>query len=385
MEISARPHLLALLPEELAAHLRAQGVAIRDDEARRVLSARFRRPGEKERSRNPVGRRVLAAVAELTDGRGLEIVERVADDSDGFVKYLFRSPDGALHEAVRIPLHQQGSFSVCLSSQVGCAMGCVFCATGRLGFTRNLAAWEMVSAFLAVRDEAPGWVKGAVFQGQGEPLHNYDEVIRAARVLSNPSCGRVNGGGITISTVGLVPQIHRYARERHPFRLIISLTSAVATRRSSLLPVAGRFSLEEVAGAIRAYAASARGRVTIAWVLLAGINDGEDEAAALAELLADLPLRINLIDVNDARSAEEGGFRRTTDDERRAFMALLQRLKAPIVRRYSGGASRHAACGMLAARTCAAAAPYSALSTTSMSPSSSSPAGPMPPPSDSTV
>jgi 23S rRNA (adenine2503-C2)-methyltransferase len=383
VEIPSRPHLFSLLPEELAAHLRAHGAPIRDEEARRVLSRAFRRPGGHERARNPVGKRVLAAVDELTDRRTLELVERVADDSDGFVKYLFRSPDGALHEAVRIPLHQAGSFSVCLSSQVGCAMGCVFCATGRLGFTRNLAAWEMVSAFLAVRDEAPGWVKGAVFQGQGEPLHNYDEVIRAARVLSNPCCGRVNGGGITISTVGLVPQIHRYARERHPFRLIISLTSAVASRRSSLLPVAGRFTLEEVAGAIRAYAASARGRVTIAWVLLAGINDGEDEAAALADLLSDLPLRINLIDVNDARSPEEGGFRRTSDDERRAFVGLLQRLKAPIVRRYSGGAGRHAACGMLAAMSCGA--PYSAVSTTSMSPSSSSPAAPMPPPSDSTV
>jgi 23S rRNA (adenine2503-C2)-methyltransferase len=346
---AALPHLWAMLPEELCAHLRAHGVAVRDDEGRRVLARSFAPAGSVQGRRNPVGRRVHEGVAALTDGARLEVVERVTDPDDGFVKYLLRSPDGALQEAVRIPLHAENTYSVCLSTQVGCAMGCVFCATGRLGLSRNLAAWEMVSAFLTVRDEAPGRVKGAVFQGQGEPFHNYDEVLRAARVLSHPCCGKVNGAAITISTVGLVPQIRRYAREGHPYRLIISLTSAVAARRAHLLPVAGRFTLEELAGAIGEYAAASRGRVTIAWVLMGGVNDGEDEAAALQDLLGDLPLRVNLIDVNDARSVEEGGFRRASDAERTAFVAMLQRLRAPIVRRYSGGVKRHAACGMLAA------------------------------------
>lgn len=353
----ARPHLLSLLPEELEALLAARGVPVRPDEARRVVSRRFARAGTFNATRKPVGRRVLDAVAAFTDDARLEVVERVEDPADHFVKYLLRSPDGALHEAVRIPLHEAGSFSVCLSSQVGCAMACAFCATGRLGLARNLAAWEMVAAFLTVRDEAPGRVKGAVFQGQGEPLHNYDEVIRAARVLSNPCAGRVSGEAITISTVGLVPQIRRYAREGHPYRLIVSLTSAVASRRASLLPVAGKFSLEEVAAALREYAARVRGRVTVAWVLMAGVNDGEEEAAALQSLLGDLPLRINLIDVNDARTPEEGGFRRASDAERRAFLGFLQRLEVPIVRRYSGGASKHAACGMLASLRMSATAP----------------------------
>ena len=294
----------------------------------------------------------------LTDGATLEIVERVSDPGDAFVKYLFKSPDGALHEAVRIPLHKPGSFSVCLSSQVGCAMGCVFCATGRMGLSRNLAAWEMVAAFELLRDqlleERPeARVTGAVFQGQGEPFHNYDEVIRAARVLSHPLCAGVSAQNITISTVGLVPQIRRYARERHPYRLIVSLTSAVAHRRKSLLPVAGNFTLDEVAEALREYAAVARGRVTVAWVLMGGVNDGADEVEALRKLLDGVPLRLNLIDVNDARTLEEGAFRRATDDERKAFMGRLQVLGAPVVRRYSGGATKHAACGMLAAVRCA--------------------------------
>ncbi len=229
-------------------------------------------------------------------------------------------------------------------------MQCVFCATGRLGLSRHLEAWEMVSAYLTVRDEVAQLgpecrVTGAVFQGQGEPLHNYDEVMRAAQVLSHPCGGKIGATAITISTVGLVPQIRRYARERQPYRLIISLTSAIAERRESLLPVAGRFSLEEVAGAIREYAQACGQRVTIAWVVLGGINTGPDEAEALRRLLPDVPLRVNLIDVNDARP---DGFRRASDAERSAFMSHLQVLHAPIVRRYSGGSARHAACGMLA-------------------------------------
>jgi 23S rRNA (adenine2503-C2)-methyltransferase len=228
-------------------------------------------------------------------------------------------------------------------------MQCDFSATGRLGLTRNLAAWEMVAALHAVREDTirtrGGRVTGAVFQGQGEPFHNYDEVIQAARVLSHPCAGRISGEAITISTVGLVPQIRRYARERHPYRLIVSLTSAIAEKRAGLLPVAGRFALEDVASALREYAGVVRGRVTVAWVLMRGVNHGTDEAEALRRHFGDLPLRLNLIDVNDAR---EGGYQRATDAERSAFMSVLQEMNVPIVRRYSGGAGRHAACGMLA-------------------------------------
>jgi 23S rRNA (adenine2503-C2)-methyltransferase len=341
---ASRPHLLGLLPGELAAHLAAQGIAVRDDEARRLLAGVFTPGGAAVPRRKPVARRLHAAMAALTDDTRLEVLERATDPSDGFVKYLLRSPDGALSEAVRIPLHRPGAFSVCLSSQVGCAMGCAFCATGRLGLTRHLAAWEMVAAFLAVRDEAPGRVTGAVFQGQGEPLANYDQVIQAARVLSDPCGGKVAAKAITISTVGLIPQIRRYTAEGHAYRLIVSLASALPEKRARLLPVAGRSSLGELAAALREHAAATPGRLTVAWVLIGGVNSGADEAAALRDLLGDVPLRLNLIDVNDPRA---GGFVRASDAERHAFMDHLQILKAPVVRRYSGGAATHAACGML--------------------------------------
>lgn len=280
------------------------------------------------------------------DRRRPEIVERATDPADGFVKYLFRLSDGAMVEAVRIPLEKEGKFTVCLSSQAGCAMGCLFCATGRLGLVRNLEPWEIVAQFVAVRDEAPGDVTGAVFQGQGEPLHNYANVMKAASILSHPCGGRISAGAITISTVGLVPAILRMAEDRLPYRLIISMTSAIDARRRELLPLASRWPVAELTSAIRTYQRAVGGRITIAWVVLGGINTGDDEVHELRELLAGIPVRLNLIDVNDARP---DGFRRATPEELAHFRDALKTLEVPIVRRYSGGAARHAACGMLAA------------------------------------
>jgi 23S rRNA (adenine2503-C2)-methyltransferase len=344
---SEKAHLFEMTPEELVEYAASKGLSMRIDEARRYLAWNLAYPPTaREKQKRPISEKKTAALAEMLDDSKLEVVERVEDDFDHFVKYLFRSPDGSLTEAVRIPLLKPGCFTVCLSSQVGCAMGCVFCATGRLGLKRNLRAWEMVAAFKHVRDEAPGRVTGVVFQGQGEPLHNYDEVIKAAQMLSHPCGGRTSGRAITISTVGLVPQIRRYAREGHPYRLIISLTSALPEKRRALLPVAGRFAMEDLAEAIREYAAQAKGLTTVAWVVMAGVNTGADEVEALRELLGDIKLRVNLIDINDAR---EDGFRRADEDELKGFMNHLSTLRVPLVRRYSGGGNKHAACGMLAA------------------------------------
>lgn len=339
-------NLFGLLPDDLAAHLRACGVDVRDAEARRVLAHVFAKGEGFPRSR-PVPRAVEEAIESHTTRGRLEVVERVTDPSDGFVKYLFRLHDGALVEAVRIPLEVPGRFTVCLSSQAGCGMGCTFCATGRLGLTRHLEPWEIVAQFLTVRDEAPGQVTGAVFQGQGEPLHNYASVMRAAEILSHPCGGRITSKAITISTVGIVPAIHRFAQERRPYRLIVSMTSAVDERRRALLPSASAWPVSELANAVRTYQQSIGGRATIAWVVLGGINTGRDEVEALRTLFDGVPLRLNLIDVNDARP---DGFRRATEEELSRFRDDLRTLGIPVVRRYSGGAARHAACGMLASR-----------------------------------
>jgi 23S rRNA (adenine2503-C2)-methyltransferase len=342
----AIPHLFGMLPDDLAAYLRAQGVAVRDAESRRVLAHVIAHGREGFPSARPVPRALEEAIERMTTRARLEIAERATDPSDGFVKVLFRLHDGAFAEAVRIPLEVPGRFTVCISSQAGCAMGCSFCATGRLGLIRNLETWEIVAQWIAVRDETPGVVTGALFQGQGEPLHNYAAVMQAAKILAHPCGGRIAAKNITISTVGLVPQIVRFTRERQPYRLIVSLTSAIDARRRALLPSASAWPVRELADAVRSYQQSTGARATIAWVVLGGINTGSDEVTALRALFDSMPLRLNLIDVNDARA---GGFRRATDPELASFRDALRTLGAPVVRRYSGGAARHAACGMLAA------------------------------------
>jgi 23S rRNA (adenine2503-C2)-methyltransferase len=250
-------------------------------------------------------------------------------------------------EAVRIPL-ERPRFSVCLSTQVGCALGCAFCETGRLGFLRNLEPWEMVEQALTVRRESPERpLTGAVFQGQGEPLQNYDNVIRAARILRDPSGARIGADRISISTVGILPQIERYTAEGHPYRLMLSLTSAFSERREKLVPVTARYGVPELAAAMRRHAAARGGPVSLAWVLISGFNTGADEARELARLFRGVPVRLSVIDVNDP----SGAFARAPDEERGRFLSALAESGIGFVRRYSGGPDIDAACGMLASRS----------------------------------
>lgn len=345
-ESMARPDLLGMLPEDLVVHMAETGSPIRLEEARRIQAHVVGRGLAGFPVRRPVASRTAQAVTSATDRRQLEVLERAVDSDDGFVKYLLRSPDGALSEAVLIPLERKGRFTVCLSSQVGCALGCVFCATGRLGLERNLQAWEMVSAFCLARDDSPGRVTGAVFMGQGEPLANFEAVIKAARVLAHPCGGHIRAEAISISTSGLTPAIRRYASEGHPFRLIVSLTSAVQAKRDQLLPALAAYPLADLVAALAEYQATSGVRVTVAWVVLGGVNTGQDEVDALGRWLEKVPFRLDLVDVNDPRP---GGFLRASPGELNGFRDRLRTLGVPVVRRYAGGTTVHAACGMLAA------------------------------------
>ena len=180
-----------------------------------------------------------------------------------------------------------------------------------------------------MRREAPGRpVTGVVFQGQGEPFQNYDNVIRAAQILQHPCGGRIRGQNITLSTVGILPMIERYTAEGHVFRLILSLTSAFDARRARLLPVGRRYAVRHLAAAMRRHAAARGDRVNLAWVLMSGINTGEDEAEELSRLFRGAPVRLSIIDVNDPT----GRFRRAGDAERSAFLAW-DRFRPPLLRR----------------------------------------------------
>jgi 23S rRNA (adenine2503-C2)-methyltransferase len=318
------------------------GIPLAD--ARRILAAVVGR-GESPRTARNVRREVIDRLEALATPGALREVERV-DAADGFRRYLLEAPDGVRFEAVRIPLFDTHHVA-CLSSQAGCAMDCAFCATGRLGLTRSLAAWEMVAQLLHLRADSTRPVSGVVFMGQGEPLANYDAVLDAAYTLCDSSGARIDARSISISTAGLVPQIRRYTAERHKFRLCISLNAALPEKRRALMPIDAAWPLEELMEAVREHAA-VTGRVTLEYVMMAGVNIGEEDAAALGRLLAGLPVRLNPIAVNDA----SGRFRPPSEPEWQAFRDQLARHLPgqPIVRRYSGGQDQHAACGMLASR-----------------------------------
>jgi 23S rRNA (adenine2503-C2)-methyltransferase len=297
----------------------------------------------------------------------LEIVER-RRAADGFVKYLFRTEDGHAIEAVRIPLPDPAAaralkerrragqaaglealpaakYTVCLSSQVGCALACDFCATGRLGGIRSLKTWEIVAQHRAIAGEADHPVRGAVFMGMGEPLLNYENVIRAARILNDPAGAAIGAKAISISTAGVLPAIRRFTAEGHHYRLILSLGAPTSEERRRLMPIDDRWPLAEVVAAMRDHAAASGTRVTLAYVVIGGVNASAGHARALGELLRGMPVKLNLIDVTD----ETGRYRRATAEELGAFRDALDALGVPVVRRYSGGAEIAAACGTLAA------------------------------------
>lgn len=339
--------LKSLTAEQLHARLAHLGVTPRL--ARQIQGAAVRR-GEFLDAVPGVSPKTLRAVRAEALIPHLTLLDKVASPQDGFTKYLFRGEGPEPFEAVRIPLlHRPDDckYVVCVSSQVGCAMGCAFCATGKMGFRRNLAAWEIVDQVLKIQADSPHPVRGVVFMGMGEPLLNYDEVIQAARLLCEPCGVAIAGKAITISTVGIVPAIRRFTAERHTFRLVFSLTSADPGQRRELLPVEKAYPTAELIEAIREYHAATGRRVILAWTMIAGFNTREEDARRLAELTRGLPIQLDLIDVNDST----GRFQPPSREELHAFRdALTAELAMPVARRYSGGQDIHAACGMLAGR-----------------------------------
>ncbi|HEY8241811.1 MAG TPA: radical SAM protein [Kiritimatiellia bacterium] len=295
-----------------------------------------------------LSRRTIEAAQAVAEIPHLEIVDRVTSPVDGFTKYLFRGAGAYPFEAVRIPLLHRADdpkYVVCVSSQVGCSLGCVFCATAKLGLRRNLAAWEMVDQVVKIQAESRHPVRGVVFMGMGEPMMNYEAVIRAARILSEPCGPAIAAKAISISTAGIIPGIRRFTAEGHPYRLVVSLTSADPQRRRELMPVEEACPTPDLVQAMREYHAATGRRVMVAWVMISGVNTREEDARQLAELFRGLPIQLDLIDVNDA----EKKYLPPSDAERNAFRdALSKHLGMPVARRYSGGQDVRAGCGMLA-------------------------------------
>ncbi|HWU86651.1 MAG TPA: radical SAM protein, partial [Kofleriaceae bacterium] len=258
-----------MTPAALAAAVPALTLA----EARKLVAAVHR--GEPIAAGPAVRRLAADAVRAAGAVPELAVVAETASQIDPFVKYLFER-DGARFEAVRIPLEHPDRFTVCVSSQVGCALACAFCATGRLGLARNLAAWEIVEQVRVVRSRLPrGRVHGVVFQGMGEPLANLDAVLGAIAVLTEPCALGIDARAITVCTAGLPAGIRRLAREAPKVRLGLSLSSAIAAHRRRVMPIAERHGLEEVLEAVADHARATGLAPMWAVTLLDGVNDSE--------------------------------------------------------------------------------------------------------------
>ena len=284
------------------------------------------------------------------------------DSTDGFTrKYLLTLGDGERIETVLMRF--TGRVTACISSQVGCAMGCVFCATGQMGYTRHLTPGEIVAQAVHVSrtlksvaglaEAGPGSatpattrLRNIVLMGMGEPLHNYDAVMQAIDILRDPNGLAIAGERITLSTVGVVPGILRLAREQRPMHLAVSLHSADQAEREALVPVAKKWPLSELMAACRTYSESTGRRIFYEWTLIEGQNDSADHARAVGNLLRGLPAQVNLIPLNP--TAGFAGAPTRTEAAKRFQKILADEFALPSTVRQRRGIDIAAGCGQLA-------------------------------------
>jgi 23S rRNA (adenine2503-C2)-methyltransferase len=287
----------------------------------------------------------------LADDTRLHVLEPVRElfSSDGVTaKWLFRLPDGQLIESVFME-YAGVRRTACISTQAGCAMGCVFCATGQMGFARHLSAGEIVEqAVMLARwlEDHGERLSNVVLMGMGEPLHNYEEVLEAIHRLNAPEGLGIGQRHITLSTVGLVPQMRRFADEGLQVKLAISLHAATDEERSALMPVNKRWPIVEVMDACRYYVEKTGRRVTFEWALIDGENDMPEMAHHLGALLQGLLCHVNLIPLNPTASYAGRASRR---ERVAAFQAALAQYGVPSTVRVRRGIDISAGCGQLKA------------------------------------
>ena len=273
-------------------------------------------------------------------------VEQVQTSAlDGTKKYLFALPDGALVESVLMPYHHGNS--VCISSQVGCRMGCSFCASTLGGKERDLLPSEMLEQIYRIGVETGQRVDSVVVMGTGEPMDNYENFVRFVRLLTDPAGQGLSQRSITVSTCGLVPQIYRLAEEGLAITLAISLHAPDDELRKKLMPIAHRYSIDEILSACRTYFQKTGRRVTYEYSLIDGVNDSEEQAYALAERLRGMGGHVNLIPVNPVR---ERAYRRSALESVARFKNTLENCQINVTIRREMGADIDGACGQLRAR-----------------------------------
>jgi len=291
-------------------------------------------------------RRRLAAETRLTT---LQTVE-VADSADGSAKLAFRTADDHLVETVVMP--EERKVSVCLSTQVGCAMGCSFCATAGLGLCRSLTAGEIADQLYRIRawmqDQGDDRrISNIVYMGMGEPLANLRHTRRSLEMIMHPLGANLSSRRITVSTAGVVPGLERLASWDFQVNLAVSLNATTQAVRQRLMPIARKYPLDRLFAALRAFPLEKRRRITFEYVLIDGVNDTAEDAARLPRLVAGLPSKFNIIPINPIDGCD---FRPPDPDQVEAFCAPIRRAGYTVITRHSRGADISAACGQLAGR-----------------------------------
>jgi len=275
----------------------------------------------------------------------LEKVE-VQESSTGTRKILSRLVDGELIEEVLIPAADRRT--VCVSSQVGCMFGCAFCASGQLGVKRNLKAGEIVGELLSAQREYGDRVTNLVFMGIGEPFDNYDEVMRAVRIMNDPDGFCLGARRITISTCGVVPGIQRLEEEGLQVELSVSLHAPTNAVRDTLMPVNVSWSLDELMETCREYTKRTKRIITFEYTMIRDVNDTNQDCTDLIGLLTQFPCRVNLIPLSEIEEYEGKTSRRETVEY---FIQRLERAGINTTVRWSKGVDVNAACGQLRSKS----------------------------------
>ena len=275
----------------------------------------------------------------------LKLVTQQQSVKDQSIKYLFQLEDDSQIESVL--MFENNRATLCISTQVGCAIDCKFCATGMMGLQRHLTPGEIIDQVLTAQKLSGKKITNVVCMGMGEPFHNYDNLMKACELLSDRLGPNLAKRHIVVSTSGLIPKIYRFADENHKYRLAISLNATTDEIRSRIMPLNKKWPITELIKAAEYYTEKSDQRVTIEYVLMDGLSDSLEDAKRLKNIVKGLLCKINLIPYN----ATLGEFKRPNERKIMQFYEQMRDLNAPVMIRWSKGDDIDAGCGQLAAKT----------------------------------
>ena len=282
-------------------------------------------------------------ISKLKDNFSFDYIEIVtAQRSDSTNKYLFKLNDGNFIEAVLMK-HDYG-LSVCVSSQVGCNMGCAFCESGRLKKVRNLESFEIIEQILLISEDINERISSIVIMGIGEPFDNYDNIINFIKIVNNPFGLAIGARHITVSTCGIIPKIQEFMNLDLQVNLAISLHAPTNALRSKIMPINNAYPLDDLVNTLKEYIAKTNRRVTIEYVMLNNVNDSVSNAYELAKLLKGMNVYVNLIPYNETSHLE---FRKSRKEQINKFFDCLKKEGINVTVRREFGSKIDAACGQL--------------------------------------